>query len=155
MSSSTCYLYSIRGAKGQQRSKVLLAAGVMLTQEDLAFLKAISSIEHSPTLLRELRKAIATKTTKAVACSMAKTSRVALINRHATTPGAESAAHSSSREASQPIASKREAEELSSPDGLTIPANRRPAPIRQSSQRRWARPVDRMTEQPAPQRLGW
>ena len=153
MSSPTCYLYSIRGAKGQQRSKVPLAAGVMLTQEELAFLKAISSIEPSPTLLRELRKAIATKTTKAVALK-AKTSRMALINRHATTPGADSAAHSSSRGASQPIASKRETEELSSPDGLTIPANRRPAPIHQSSQRRWAFPVDRMTEQPAPQRLG-
>ena len=50
------------------------------------------------------------------------------MKRHATTSGAESAAHPSSREASQPIAGKRKAEELSSPDGLVVPANRRPAP---------------------------
>ena len=53
---------------------------------------------------------------------------MALIKRHATTSGAESEAHSSFQEASQPIADKRKAKELLSPDGLRIPVNRRPAP---------------------------
>ena len=105
------------------------ALGLMLMQEEIAFLKAISSVELSPAVLRELRKAIATKKrTKAAACSKAKTSRVALIKRHATTSGAESEAHSSSRKASKPIAGKRKAEELLNPNGMTVPANRRPTP---------------------------
>ena len=57
----------------------------MLKQEELAFLKAMSTLEFSPALLRELRKAVAAKKrTKAVAPSRAKMSCVALIKHHPT-----------------------------------------------------------------------
>ena len=57
----------------------------MLKQEELAFLKAMSTLQFSPALLRELRKAVAAKKrTKAVAPSRAKTSSVALIKLHPT-----------------------------------------------------------------------
>jgi ribosomal protein L29 len=39
------------------------AVGIMLKQEDLAFRKAISTVQPSPALLRELRKALASKKT--------------------------------------------------------------------------------------------
>jgi hypothetical protein len=72
------------------------AAGVMLKQKEITFLQAFSSVKPSPALLRELRKAIAMKKgKKAAACSKA---------------------HSSYRKASQPIASKRKADELSRPE---------------------------------------
>ena len=68
----------------------------MLKQKELAFLKAISSVEFYPALLRELRKAVtAKKKTNTAASIKAKTSCVALIKRHATTSGAGNAAHSS------------------------------------------------------------
>ena len=67
------------------------AADVMLKQEELALLRAISSVQGNPALLRELKKALAAKkTAKADACSKAKTSCVALFERHATTTGARS-----------------------------------------------------------------
>ena len=101
----------------------------MLKQEELAFLKALSSIKPSSPLLRELRKAIAAKkASKAIASSKAKTSCVALFKRHATVTGAGSERQSSSRKTSQPVASKRKAEESTSSDGLTTPAAKRPAP---------------------------
>ena len=105
------------------------AKSVMLKEEDLGSIKALSSIQPSPALLRELRKALALKkTAKPAACSKARTSCVALMKYHANISGAQSAVHSSSREASQAIAGKSKAEELSSPDGPSVPANRRPAP---------------------------
>ena len=88
------------------------AAVVMLKQEELAFLKAISTLDFSPALLRELRKAgAAKKRTKAVAPSKAKTFCVALIKRRPTISGTGSEAQSS-RKPSQHIAGKRKAEEL-------------------------------------------
>ena len=52
------------------------AASVMLKQEDLALLRAVSMIQGNPVLLRELRKALAAKkTSKAAACCTVKTSR--------------------------------------------------------------------------------
>ena len=105
-----------------------LAAGVMLKQEKLALLRAISSVQGNPALLRELRKALASKkTAKAAACRKAKTSCMALFKHHATITGARSEPPSSPRNASQPTMGKRKAE-FSSSDGLNTPAARRPAP---------------------------
>ena len=115
-------------AEQRQRSKVPPAAGVMLKQEELAHLRAISSVQGNPALLRELRKALAAKkTAKVAACSKAKTSCVALLRRHATITGARSVPPSSPRKGSQPTTGKRKAE-FSGSDGLTTPAARRPAP---------------------------
>ena len=78
-------------AEQRQRSKVSPAAGVMLKQEELTLLRAISSVQGNSALLRELRYA------KAAACSKAKTSCVALFKRHATITGARSVPSSSPR----------------------------------------------------------
>jgi hypothetical protein len=62
-------------AEQRQRSKVPPAAGVMLKQEDVALLRAISSVQGYPALLRELRKALAAKkTAKTAACNKVNTS---------------------------------------------------------------------------------
>jgi hypothetical protein len=46
----------------------------MLKQEELALLRAISSVQGNPVLLRKLRTALAAnKTAKAAACCTAKT----------------------------------------------------------------------------------
>ena len=104
------------------------AADVMLKQEELALLRAISSVQGNPALLRELRKALAAKkTAKAAACSKAKTSCVALFKRHATITRARSKPPSCPRKASQPTTGKRKAESSSS-GGLTTRAAKRPAP---------------------------
>jgi hypothetical protein len=104
------------------------AAGVMLKQEELALLMAISSVQGNPALLRELRKALAAKNTaKAAACTKAKTSCMALSKRHATITGARSVPPLSPRKGPQPATGKRKAESSGS-DGLTTPAARRPAP---------------------------
>jgi hypothetical protein len=115
-------------AEQRQRSKVPPAAGVMLKQEELALLRAISSVQGNPAPLRELRKALAAKkTAKAAACSKAKTSCVALFKRHASITGARSVPPSSTRKGPQPTTGKRKAEP-SGLDCLTTPAARRPAP---------------------------
>ena len=115
-------------AEQRQRSKVPPAAGVMLKQEELALLRAISSVQGNPALLRELRKALAAKkTAKAAACSKAKTSCVALFKRHASITGARSVPPSFPRKGPQPTTGKRKAEPSGS-DGLTTPGARRPAP---------------------------
>jgi hypothetical protein len=104
------------------------AANLMLKQEDLALLRAISSVQDNRALLRELRKALAVKkTAKAAACSKAKTSFVALSKHRATITGARSVPPSSSRKGLQHITGKRKAESSGS-DDLTTPAARRPAP---------------------------
>ena len=101
----------------------------MLKQEELAFLKVLSSIEPSSPLFREMRKAIAAKkTSKVIASSKAKTFCVTLFKRHATVTGAGSERQSSPRKTSQPVTGKRKAEESASSDGLTTPAAKRPAP---------------------------
>jgi hypothetical protein len=98
------------------------AASVMLKQVDLAILRAVTSVKGNPVLLRELRKAIATKKTgNAAECCTVKTSRFTPSKRHATTTGARIVA------LPQPIMGKRNAE-FSCSDGLTTPASRRPAP---------------------------
>jgi hypothetical protein len=57
------------------RIKVPLAASLMLKQDELALLRAISSVQGNPALVRELRKALeAKKTANAAACSKATTS---------------------------------------------------------------------------------
>ena len=104
------------------------AAGVMLKQEELALLMAISSVQGNPALLRELRKALAAKNTaKAAACTKAKTSCMALSKRHATITRARSVPPLSPRKGPQPATGKRKAESSGS-DGLTTQAARRPAP---------------------------
>ena len=50
-------------AEQRQRSKVPPAAGLMLKQEELALLRAISSVQSNQALLRELKKALAAKKT--------------------------------------------------------------------------------------------
>jgi hypothetical protein len=104
------------------------AAGVMLKQEELALLRTISSVQGKPTLLRELRKALAAKKPpKASACSKAKTSCVALSKRHATITGARRVPPSSPRKRPWPITGKMKTESSGS-DGLTTPNARRAAP---------------------------
>jgi hypothetical protein len=104
------------------------AAGSMLKQEELALLRAISSVQGSPAVLLELRRALAAgKTARAAACSRAKTSCVALSKRHAITIGARSVPPSSPRKGLRPTAGKGRAESSGS-DGLTTPAARRSAP---------------------------
>jgi hypothetical protein len=101
----------------------------MLKQEELALMRATSSVQGNPLLLRELRKALdAKKTSKAAACCTAKTSRVTPSKRHATatTTGARIVTPP------LPIAWKRKAE-FSCSDGLTTPAARRPAPDAQGT----------------------
>jgi hypothetical protein len=114
-------------AEQRQRSEAPPAAGVMLKQEGLALLRAMSSVHGNPALLRELRKAIAAKKAKADACSKAKTSCVALFKRHASITGARSVPPSSPGKGSGPTMGKRKAESSDS-DGRTTPAARRPAP---------------------------
>jgi hypothetical protein len=98
----------------------------MLKQEELALLRAISSVQGNPALLREMRKALGAKNTaKAAACSKAKTSCVALFKRHATITGDSSEPPLFPRKASQPITGKRKAESSSS-NGLTTPPTKRP-----------------------------
>jgi hypothetical protein len=89
----------------------------MLKQEELAFMKAISTLQLSPALLRELRKAkAASKSRKALASGRAKPSGEALDE-----------VQSSHKPLQQP-AGKRKAAELSTSDGVSEPAARRPAP---------------------------
>ena len=76
------------------------AASLMLKQEELALLRAITSVQGNPTPLQELRKTLAAKkTAKAAGCSKAKTSCVALTKRHATITGAGREPPSSPRKA--------------------------------------------------------
>jgi hypothetical protein len=96
----------------------------MLKQEELALMRAISTVQGNPVLLRERRKALAAnKTSKAAACCTAKTSRMTLSKRQATatTTGARIVTPP------LPIAGNIKAE-FSCSDNLTTPAARRPTP---------------------------
>jgi hypothetical protein len=85
-------------------------------------------VQDNRALLQEPRIALAAKqTAKAAACSKAKTSFVALSKHHSTITGARSVPPSSPRKGLQPITGKRKSE-FSGSDGLTTPADRRPAP---------------------------
>ena len=83
----------------------------MLRQDELAFLKAISTFQMSPALLKELRMIMAQK----------KKRPSVLAGRRSTTTGSGSSA-------SQQLAGKRKASELASSGNSMEPANSRPAP---------------------------
>ena len=101
------------------------AESVTLRKEELAFIKAISSIELSPEFLRELRKAMAASKKKKVlaAAKASATSAPALLR-----PSVVGGEARTSRDTLQLHVSKRKAEELSSSDCPSEPASRRPAP---------------------------
>jgi hypothetical protein len=84
----------------------------MLRQDELAFIKAISSLQVSPALLRELRLALASRKKRKTAVSA----------------GSRSTAHGGGPKASSQLAGKRKANELISSGDSMEPANRRPAP---------------------------
>jgi hypothetical protein len=87
----------------------------MLKKEELAFMKAISRLQLSPALLRELRKAMpASKRRKALASNKVKSSGEAL-----------NEVQSSHKPLQQP-AGNRKAAELSNSDGVSELAARRP-----------------------------
>jgi hypothetical protein len=88
----------------------------MLKQEEVAFMKAISTSELSATILRELRKAIAAKRNKALGPSKAKVSSLTPIELQSTASGAESEAQPF-RQPPQQLAGKRKADGLSSSGG--------------------------------------
>jgi hypothetical protein len=89
----------------------------VLKQEELAFMKFISTLQLSPALLRELRKAMAaSKKRRALASSKVKPSGEAVDE-----------VQSSHKPLQQP-AGKRKAAELSTSDGVSEPAARRPVP---------------------------
>jgi hypothetical protein len=93
------------------------AFSAMLKQKELAFMKAISTPQLSPALLRELRKAMAaSKKRKALASSKVKPSGQAV-----------NEVQSSHKPLQQP-AGKRKAAEFSSSDGVSA---RRKAPSAQ------------------------
>jgi hypothetical protein len=96
----------------------------MLRQEELAFLKAIGSIELSPVFLQELRKGVAAgKKKKALGGSKATAASASELQR----PSGFGEGRTS-RDSQQLKVSKRRAEELSSSDYPSEPANRSPAP---------------------------
>jgi len=83
----------------------------MLTQDELAFIKAIYTFQMSPALLKELRLAMARRKKKP-----------------AVPAGKRSTTSGSGTRASQQLAGKRKANELGSSGDYMEPANRRPAP---------------------------
>ena len=83
----------------------------MLRQDEIAFVKAISSFQMSSILLKELRLAMARRK-----------KRPAVPARRRSTPSG------SGTIASQQLAGKRKADELASSADSKKPANRRPAP---------------------------
>jgi len=87
----------------------------MLRQEELAFIKAISTIQLSPAILKELRMALSRRKKKPVVPAGSRS----------TTSG--SGARDPQRPTSQ-LAGKRKANELASSGVSAEPANRRQAP---------------------------
>jgi hypothetical protein len=83
----------------------------MLRQEELAFIKGISSLQLSPTLLKELRLTMSRKK-----------------QNPAVPAGSRSTKSGSGARASQQLAGKRKANELASSGDSMEAANRRPAP---------------------------
>ena len=93
----------------------------MLTQEDLAFVKAMSKLEFSPVFLLELRKAVeASKKKKALSAS-------ASALEHQSGVGSETL---TSRESPQIPVNNRKADQLSRSDGPPEPPSCRPVPGR-------------------------
>jgi hypothetical protein len=87
---------------------------IMLRQEELAFIKAISTLQLSPAVLRELRKALSRRKEP-----------VGQARSRSTAPGG--GAGDPQRPTGQ-LAGKRKANELASSGESSEPANRRPAP---------------------------
>jgi hypothetical protein len=85
----------------------------MLRQDELAFIKAIASLQVSLALLRELRSALASRKKK---------------KKTAMAAGSRSAAGGGGPKASSQLAGKRKANELLSSGDSMDPTNRRPAP---------------------------
>jgi hypothetical protein len=95
----------------------------MLKQEELAFVKGISTMVLSPALLQELRKGMAArKRSRAFAPSKAKPASVVASKRHHTGSSATSMVQASGKPLQSPAA-KRKAEELSSSDGSSGPCD--------------------------------
>ena len=93
----------------------------MLRQE-LAFIKAVGSMQLSPVLLRELRKAMAAAK-KALAATALNASASALEH-----PGGAGGEARTSLDSVKAKVCKRKAEELSNSECTSEPASRRPAP---------------------------
>jgi hypothetical protein len=91
--------------------------GAILKQEEIAVVKAISTMELSPALLRELREAMAARKR-----SKAKLPCVAAFKRHAFTSVAGNTDQHSGKP-SQHSAAKSKTEEFSRSDGSTVPAS--------------------------------
>jgi len=83
----------------------------MLRQDELDFIKTISTSQMSPALIKELRLAMARRKKKP-----------------AVPAGKRSTTSGSGTRASQQLAGKRKANELASSGEPMEPANRRPAP---------------------------
>jgi hypothetical protein len=88
----------------------------MLRQEELAFIKAVSTMQLSPAILKELRTALATSKKKR---------KTVVSGSHGTTLGG---GPKSFLRPPSLNASKRKANEHANSGGSTEPANRRPAP---------------------------
>jgi hypothetical protein len=88
---------------------------VMLRQEELAFVKAISNLQVSPALLKELRLALSRRKKKPAVPAGSRSSG--------------SGAKAPQRASSQLVAVKRKANELASSGDSSEPANRRPATV--------------------------
>ena len=87
----------------------------MLRQEELAFLKAISTMQLSPAILKELRTALSRRKKKPV---------VPAVIRSTTSANGAGAP----QRLPSPLAGKRKPNELESLGDSSEPANRRPAP---------------------------
>jgi hypothetical protein len=94
----------------------LTERSVILKQDELAFLKAMSCVQLSPALLKELRKAVVN--------GKKKRPTVPTGSRNTIFGGASTASHRSSYK----VAGKRKAKELASSSESSEPATRRPAP---------------------------
>jgi len=95
----------------------------MLRQEELVFMKSMSTAKHSPVFLHELRKAMASGK-KNLAPTNANVSSVSAIeSQHAASNEAQT-----SCEFYQLLASKGKAYKLTSSGGITEPASHLPAP---------------------------
>jgi hypothetical protein len=101
-----------------------LLLGAMLKLEELAFIKAIGSMELSPVLFRELRKAMAAvKKKKAISAAPSNASAPALVH-----PGGAGVGGRTPLDSTLPNVCKRKAKELLSQDCATEPATRCFAP---------------------------
>jgi len=96
----------------------------MLGQEELAFIKAINSIELSPVFLRELRNAVVASKKKALVATNDTATRALALGR-------SSGVHGEARTSCDSLqlnVSKRKAEKLSNSDRPTEPGSCHPAP---------------------------